>query len=222
MKKIVFLLVIFSLFSQTVATAQTDSLEIVALTQKFLSNKLTQDEVSSIGSKWFKLINKENPYPNLPLDANSQVHYTFLDSYEELTTETIFNKTLEWLAISYSIYPSTIYTNTSDGKIIYNNSFTISDNYSCYYKCIITIQHSKMLIEFINIGYQDFRPGHYEGEIWIQDYSSYTDISQIFPIILKKSFLWDYYLKSLKSTNQEFDRINESLKAYVVSEINLE
>ena len=42
-----------------------------------------------------------------------------------------------------------------------------------------------MLVEFFNINYQEYIPGHNSGDSWVPEKSTSFSINQVFPVILK-------------------------------------
>jgi hypothetical protein len=191
---------------------QTDSIEKATIYAKFLSKDLLQEELSDIGVKWNETIKKINKYPDLPLDQNGDVHYLFLNNFKSISKEKLFHRVLEYLSMNFGLYPVNLYSNLEDGKIIFGNSFTIDAIYTGNFTGIITIKDEKILIEYINIGYQLFYSGHYSGDSWVPDRTSNFKINHYFPVILKDSKEWNFNLKLFKTTNEYF--LNEVDKLY--------
>ncbi|NOU20056.1 MAG: DUF4468 domain-containing protein [Bacteroidales bacterium] len=196
---------------------QTDSIEKAIIYKKFLSKEITQGAFSEIGNDWIKAVKKVNKYPDLPLDQKGQVHYSFLNDYKGFSKEKLFDRTLEWLSINYGIFPAYLYSNIEEGKIILNNSFNITDTYSCNYTCIITIKSEKLLMEIFKIGYQVYHGAHYSGDTYVSESTSNFDINQVFPIILKKPSEWELNLNLLKTTNENIDSQIVSLDDYILN-----
>jgi len=191
---------------------QTDSIEKAAIYAKFLSKDLSQEEFSEIGVKWNETIKKINKYPDLPLDQNGDVHYLFLNNFKNINKEKLFHRVLEYLSMNYGLFPVNLYSNLEDGKIIFGNSFTVDDIFSGTFTGIISIKDEKILIEYINIGYQEFYSGYSSSETWIPERTSNFKINHYYPVILKDPKEWNYKLKLFKTTNEYFN--NEVDKLY--------
>lgn len=213
MKSLLFIFCL--LLSVTYLRAQNDADERIALSNKILSTANYPEDLSRIGIKWNQFFTKYGSYPDLPLDQNKHVRYTFTTDFGQTTKENLFNHTLEWLAINYAMYPSNLYSNLNDGKIVLNNSFNISPTYSCSYTCIISIKNGKMLVEFFNINYLEYIPGHYSGDSWIPEKSNSFSINQVFPVILKDPSEWKFNLNLLKAVNDQFKSENANLCDYL-------
>jgi len=138
-------------------------------------------------------------------------------SFKDIGKEKLFNRTLEWLSINFGMFPSYLYSNAEDGKIILNNSFNINNNYSSNYKCVISIKSEKLLIEFINIGYQVYHEGHYSGDTWVAENTKNFDINQVFPVVLKNPSEWEFDLNLFKSTNDHFNNEVRSLNDFILN-----
>lgn len=130
---------------------QNDSIEKTTLYSRKLSNEISQDEFLNSWHKWNETIKEINGYPNMPLDQNGQVHYSFINNFPGENKDRLFNITLEWLSINYGLIPSSIYCNKEDGKIILRNNMEMKIGYTCNYTSVITIKNEKMLMEFYNI-----------------------------------------------------------------------
>ena len=195
--------------------AQTDSIEQAILYQKVLLNEISKEEFAKIALKWRETVSETTKYPELPFDQKGEVYYSFLTDFTGSSAEVLFDRTMEWLAINYGLIPSYLYSNKDNRKIIYKNCFDISGNYSCNYTGIITIKNEKIAMEFVRIGYQNFIPGHYSGDVWVPDKTVDVGVKTIFPIILKKSSEWSFNLKLLKSVDEYFVPEVISLRDYV-------
>jgi len=215
MKNLFFLL--FIIVSSSLY-GQTDSIEKATITAKFLSKDLTQEALSQIGSKWNILMKKINKYPDLPLDQNGVVHYQYLNDFKNMKKEILFNRILEFLTINYGFYPSNLYSNSADGKIIFNGSFNIDGTYSGIYTAVISIKDEKLRIEFINIGFQAFYGAHDTGGTWYPDRTTNSSISQFYPVLLKESSQWVVTFNLFKSSNEyyknEVDKLSNFLTTY--------
>jgi len=203
-----FLLFNFALMGQTLTIEQE------ALVKQFKGEKISQEKYTTIAKKWNKTIKKFEQYPDLPLGEDGVVRYTYVSDFANVEKDKLFNRTLEWLSINYGIYPSFIYTNREDGRIIFDSSFDISKNYTGFYTGIISVVDEKVVIELTNISFQAFFTGHYSGETWIPDQTTNLGINEIYPIILKDSEHWDLYLKLFKKANQEAFNVVAGLRNY--------
>lgn len=198
------LLTLVLLFLGTYIYAQSDSSERVAISRKMLSKEISEDDFSKIGLKWNQFLKKYGEYPELPLDQNGQVRYSYLQSFDLATKEKLFSHTLEWIAINYGLYPANFYSNAEEGRIILNNSFEVDNIYSCTYTAIFSIKNGKMLVEFFSIGMQGFFPGHDSGGTWVPDRTVNISINQLFPVALKNQSEWARDLDFFKAVNTRF------------------
>lgn len=215
MKSICFAL--FLVLSCTCLFAQTDADERAALSKKMLSAENPDDDLSKIGLKWSQFLAKYGKYPDLPLDPNGNVRYTYTREFKQVSKEQLFNRTLEWFAINYAIYPSGMYSCLNDGKIILNNTFTIDGTYSCSYTCIISAKNEKVLVEIFNINYQGFFQGHYSNDNWMPDRTINFSINQIFPVVLKDTSEWKFNLNLLKAVNEHLQNNLKNLEDYLLN-----
>jgi hypothetical protein len=196
---------------------QTDSIEKAAIFGRFSDKQTSQKKIQETCFKWNKTLKEIGKYPDLPIDKNGLVHYSFLQGFKNLDKSKLFNRTLEWLSMTYGIIPYYLYSNMEDGKIILRNSFSIGSDITCNYSYIISIKNEKILIEFTNIGYQLFYEGHYSGDTWIADKTINLGISQVYPIILKDPTEWNLYLNMFQATNQQFNNEQKDLSSYIVN-----
>jgi hypothetical protein len=208
-------LILLILFFGSVLHGQTDSIEKAIIYKKFLSKEISQDELATIGAKWNQTIRQIKKYPDLPLDKSEQVHYTFLREYSGINKEKLFALTLEWLSINYGLFPSNLYSNQSDGKIILRNTVGLTTGNNSTYTSVISIKNEKILTEFFNIGYQTFYDGYFSDGIWIPERSVIFGISQVYPVILKKPSEWNSNLVLLKTTNAFFNSEIENFSHYI-------
>lgn len=211
------LVVIVFLFIGSGVFAQSDELEKAALSAKFLSGEMLAEEFSKTGKEWYQVLNKFGEYPELPLDQNQKVHYSYTTDFKNISKEILYKRTLEWISINYGIFPVGLYSNPEDGKIILNTSYYLNDTYSGTFTGIITIKNEKMLVEFINVGLQAFYSGHYSGDSWIPDQTINYEIKQIYPVITKERQRWKQNLDMLKATNEQFKNDHANLCSYINS-----
>jgi hypothetical protein len=197
--------------------SQTDSIEKAIIYKKLIDKEIRQDEFAKIWSGWEQTMKEIKKYPDVPLDQNKQVHYSFLFEFKDFNKEKLFDRTLEWLAINYGLVPSNIFSNPEDGKIIFRNDANLIVNYSCTYSAVITIKNEKIRVEFINIGYQVYSAGYYTDGAWIPEQTINYGINQVYPIILKKPSLWNTDLNLFKATNEFFNTETKNLYDYITS-----
>jgi hypothetical protein len=193
------------------AHSQSDSIERHAYYAKLTANEVSQEEFTKKWREWNQRM-KDKAYPDLPLDQNNMVHYTFLNEYGNTAKTILFNRTMEWLAINYGIIPSSVYASSDDGKIIYRNSLPIRGATKCSYTSIISIADGRIYSEFFSITYEYSK---YNDDGSISDIN--LPISDVFPIILKKPSEWDSNLDLLKRTNSLFKREAENNELYITS-----
>jgi hypothetical protein len=196
---------------------QTDSIEKASIYNKMASKEIEQEEFLKTWQSWNQKMKEIKQYPNLPLDRSGKVHYSFVNKLIDFNKEKLFNRTLEWLSINYGLVPSYIYSNAADGKIIFRNSLDLKTGSTCNYTSIISIKNEKIMIEYISISYQTFYPDHYSGDQWIPDRTVNIDISQVYPIVLKKPSEWNANLNLLKITNELFNTETKNLYDYIES-----
>jgi len=196
---------------------QTDSIEKITIYNKNLSNEIEQEEFLRTWLRWNQALKEIKQYPNLPLDQNGQVHYSFLNKFTACNKEKLFNRTLEWLSINYGLIPAGIYSNMEDGKIILRNGLNIKTGSTCNFTSVITIKNEKILMEFFGIAYQTFYEGHYSGGTWIPERTVNLNINQVYPIVLKKPSEWIVNLNLLRITNELFDTETKNLYDYIMS-----
>ena len=211
------LLVLLLIIVSSSLYGQTDSIEKAAITAKFLSKDLTQEALSQIGSKWNILMKKINKYPDLPLDKDGVVHYQYLNDFKNMKKEILFNRILEFLTINYGFYPSNLYSNSADGKIIFNGSFNIDGTYSGIYTAVISIKDEKLWIQYINIGFQAFYGAHDSGGTWYPDRTTNSSISQFYPVLLKDPSQWVVTFNLFKTSNEYYKNEAEKLSNFLTT-----
>jgi len=203
------LVLLFVIFGSNLY-GQTDSLEKAALHNKFLSKSISMKKLTDIGFYWNQAVGN---YPDLPLDQNGQVHYTFLNNFKNINKEKLYHRVLEYLSINYGLFPESLYANLEDGKIIFDNSFNVEANLTGSYTCVISIKDEKILTEYINNGCQVFYPGS-SGDVYIPSSTTSFNINQLYPVILKNSKNWNRNLNLFKVTNEYIKSEAERLRDY--------
>jgi hypothetical protein len=196
---------------------QTDSIEKVVIYNKLVSKEIEQTDFSKIWPKWNQTMKEFKKYPDLPLDQNGKVHYSFINNFKDFNKEKLFTRTLEWLAINYGLIPSYIYSNPAEGKIIFRNSIDLKTGNTCAYTSVISIKNEKILMEIINLGYQTYYQGYYSGDTWIPEKTVTQQINQIYPVILKAPAEWRSDLNMFRATNEFFNTEATNLSEYIMS-----
>ncbi len=205
------------LFLTTNAYGQTDSIEKKVIYNEMISGKIEKPEFSRIWTRWNEIIKEIKTYPDLPLDQYGHIHYSLLKEYSHFNQGMLFNKSLEWLTIRYNLIPSYLYSNQSDGKIVFRNSVDLNTGNSCTYACIISVKDGKILTEFINIGYQTYYEGHYSDNEWVPERTVNFGIEQVYPVVLKRPAEWNVNLRLLRATNEMFDNEVNNLREYIIN-----
>ncbi len=119
------LILVFLVFTGMGLSAQTDSIEKAVFNNKLTSGEINADEFSKIGIEWNLMIKKLGKYPDLPLDQNKNVHYSFLNNFSNSTKEILFNRTLEWISINYGIFPANLYSGVRQNSLFDFNQLSI-------------------------------------------------------------------------------------------------
>lgn len=200
-------LILLMLFFGSNLYGQTYSIEKDIFHKKLVDKEIDQNEFSSVWLKWTQTIKEIKTYPDLPLDQNGQVHYTFLNEFKNFDKEKLFNRTLEWLSINYNLIPANVYSNLKDGKIIFRNSLDLIKNYTCTYTSIISIKDEKIKMELTSIVYQ----------VYLPEQTISFNINKVYPIILKDPSEWNSNLNLLKTTNELIDAETKNLCDYILS-----
>jgi hypothetical protein len=197
-----FLLIGISVFSQN------DSTEKAILHKRVVSNQITQAEFARIANNWNRITTSVNGYPELPFNQGGQVHYVFLNNFENIKKDLLFHRTLEYLAVNYGLLPNFMYSNEQDGKIIFTNSFNADNRYTFNYTGVISVKDSRMMIEFIKISLS-------VDTEWGQ---STSGIEKTFPIITRRMQEWQPTLNMLKKVdeffNSEINGLSEFIRNY--------
>ncbi|MBN1951706.1 MAG: hypothetical protein JW801_10915 [Bacteroidales bacterium] len=194
---------------------QSDSIEKAILYQKYFAEEVSLDDFRQIGLKWNQTL-AATKYPDLPLNDLGEVQYSYITDFQDISKEKLFNRSLEWLAISYGLFPAYLYSNPEDGKIIFTNSLYINYNTAGTFTCILSIKDEKILMDFINIGYQVTSKGYYSGDYWVPEATNHYTTDKLFPIILQDSGRWSYYLRIVTAINDQITKDLESLNDYIV------
>jgi hypothetical protein len=203
------------------ANAQTDSLEKVFINKKIQDKTITQEEIAKLNaSKWTQTLKQLGNYPDLPMDENNEVHYSFVKTYEK-PQNWLFSRTMEWLMIYYGFKPNDLYYNREDGKIIFQNSVSLESPKSVVMTAVITIKTNKVRVELMNLGYQTFYPGYNSAGGWIPETTVYNPISDFYPVLGKKDSEWAKTLNLFKSTNQTLSSDVNKLWIYIGNYVSI-
>jgi hypothetical protein len=201
---------------------QTDTLERIALNNKLISKEITESNYLNIRLQWNKMM-KTNQYPDIPVDSSGQVHYCYINEFKNYDKEKLFNRTMEWLSINYGFVPSNYYSNLKDGKIILRNNLNLFQNlfqnYSCTFTLVFSVKDEKIRVDIYSLSYQVFSQGDYESGT--PDNTINYNITDIYPVILKKQSEWPKYLLLFRATNKllpaEIKNLNDYILAYDTS-----
>lgn len=194
---------------------QTDSIEVSLLYKKALSNEISGQDFSTSIKNWKEAIKKVNGYPEIPINSNGKIQYSFVRDFPNLSKGLLYKRTLEWFSISYGIVPAYLYSNLEDGRIICSNSLKVSDNTTSSFTYVISIKDKKILMDILNLGYQVTSAGYYSGDKWIPESPYYSGIDGALPVILKEPQKWTFYLNLLKTINKQMNDEISSLNDYL-------
>lgn len=198
------LIIILLVAMWTNASAQSLTAEKDALYKKVTSKEISQDRYNSIANKWNSLM-KSVKYPELSLDSDSLVHYTYVSDFSGVDKDKLFSRTLEWLAISKGLLPAQLYSNREDGRIIFDDGFKINDTYTGFFTCIVTVVDSKLVLEFINLSYQSAYQNQIQATFLIGD---------LIPVVTKEESKWKTYLGIMGVTNKKVLEFVGQLRDY--------
>lgn len=194
---------------------QTDSIEKAILYNKVLEKEISKNKYTELGLYWNR-VKKKFGYPELDRNPSGQVHLSVLNELPACNKEYIFNRTLEWLAINYELYPQHMFSSFETGKIIYTYSYSIDSEYTCVYTAIITIKNNKLLFEMLNIKYLVYHPGYYYNNSWVNERTETIPAELLYPIIIKDVEVWEAYMKILSSCKELFEADKSNLKKYIL------
>ena len=208
---IIILLISFNMYGQT------DSIEQSIAYKKALSMEITGPEYSKIVKDWSAAVKRSKGYPHLQVNNDGKVQYSFIKEFPNVSKKLLYNRILEWLSVSYGIFPTYLYSNLDDGKIICSISLKVYDNTTSSLTYVISIKDNKILVNIMNLGYQVSTVGHYSGDTWIPDSSYYSGIDQVFPIILKEPLKWNYYLDLMATINKQLNNEMDILSDFLIN-----
>ena len=207
---IIILLISFNMYGQT------DSIEQSVVYKRALSMEITGPEYSKIVKDWSAAVKRSEGYPHLQVNNDGKVQYSFIKEFPNVSKKLLYNRILEWLSVSYGIFPSYLYSNQEDGKIICSISLKVYDNTTSSFTYVISIKDNKILVNIMNLGYQVTTIGHYSSDTWIPDSSYYSGIDQVFPIILKEPAKWNYYLNLMVTINKQLNNEMDILSDFLI------
>lgn len=196
---------------------QNDSIEKAVLFKKASSSDISVSQYSRIVKDWNITLKNVKGYPKVPINNVGKIQYSFLKDFPDLSKRFLYNRILEWFSITYGIVPANLYSNPEDGKIICSNSLKISDNTTSSFTYVISIKDKKILLDIVNLGYMETQAGHYTNDTWIPDTSNFYGIDQVFPIILKDSAKWEYYLNIVITIHKQINNDIDSLSDYIIN-----
>lgn len=199
--------IIFVLFSIGLNLfGQNDSIENSELFK--LKHVLNEGDFLETYKDWLEIIKTVGQYPNLPIDIDKKVHFSFVNNFKGENKEQLFHRTLEWIYLRYGIIPNNIYSDKESGKIILNNNINIDTDYYCNYTAIMTMKDEKLMFEFINIAYQPSSDFNSNNNNWV-------NIENLVPIVQKSRQFWKPDLVFLKKVTDRFNSEMESLVNYI-------
>ncbi len=208
---ILFLVVAFG------AVAQTESMEYLALNEQLNSGKLSTVEFQNDLQKWNKNLDKFGDYPNLQVNDDGEVHFSFLLDLDQQAKDDLYNHCLEWMAVELGLFPNQLYTNAKDGKVVFSYSMLTDYELSCQFRTIVTVKAEKVLCEFVKFEYNASISGYYQGEHWVEDQMIHTPIEQLFPVCLKDPSDWKRNLALFQQTNVAVNGIVNRLRNYLAN-----
>lgn len=210
--------------------AQTNELEIAALSKRVKSGDLSTSEYTSLASEFSKLL-KDYPYPSLPFNSNNKVEYIFINELNGLSKQAIYKRILEWAAINYGSLSAVLhYDDFETGKIIVKGNFDVPyiEDYlgwfgvekigitsnTCYQTCIFTIKENKVktIIKDIEFNYQT---RNYSSGSYIPDRTVKIDLEEYFPISDNKQIDWRGIISMLNHTDNKLRSYNSMLTDYI-------
>jgi hypothetical protein len=211
------IVIVLTLFLSTTLFGQSDSIEKAVLYKKVLSGEMTNEVFSETGKEWKKVVQSIGKYPELPVDQNGKVYYTYLSTFKGLSKEYLYNRTAEWLTIYFGFVPADLNANPSEGKIIFRNSKFVKTSCNIFYTAIITLKNEKMLVEYFAVATQTQHAGYYFNDLWVPEKIVTTEIENMYPVVLKKQSEWNNNLQIFKFINDQFNNSISDLNNYIAN-----
>jgi hypothetical protein len=211
------IVIVLTLLLSTAIFGQSDSIEKAVLYKKVLTGEMSNELFSETGKEWKKAVQSIGKYPELQLDQNGKVYYTYLSGFKGLSKEYLYNRTMEWLTIYYGFVPADLNANPSEGKIIFRNSKFFKTNCNITYTAIITLKNEKMLVEYFAIVSQTQHAGYYSNDLWIPERIVTTEIENMYPVVLKKQSEWNTNLQMFKFINDHLNNSISDLNNYIAN-----
>ena len=218
--------------------SQTAELEEESMFNRVQNGEITGLEYNELISEWKSLLMDVGGYPELPyIEESQKMDFTTIFSFEGLPKEVIYNRIIEWSAISFGAISEVLhYSNLETGKIILKGNFDFIyrdyvynfwgvrkegleslEEAKSYQTWVFTIVDEGLKIETFNIRYSIVYyqlTANYTSPRRISESSNFESL---YPITSTEPKLWKSRLSILKTTSNEFARIYESIKQYVSS-----
>jgi hypothetical protein len=213
---------------------QTEQIEVNNIFKRFELGEITEEEFKQYAKSWRVLIDDLGGYPNLPYDSvkNSISYKKIFDV--ELSKKIIFDRVLEWAAISFGSLDHVLnYKDFETGKIILKGNFDVTylkdvrnfwgnskealTQTTCYQTYVFTVKENKLKIEILNIRYKFYYFGYYNSSIYIPERTLEISIHDLYPITNFESDQWKENLDLLKQTNSIINKLTEGLSLYIKS-----
>ncbi|HPE55107.1 MAG TPA: DUF4468 domain-containing protein [Bacteroidales bacterium] len=228
--KILILIIIIFPF---IGFSQTEELEKENFNKKIAeSNTYSSEELMQYGKEWNKLMDQEGGYPELPYDTNTnELVYKIVTDFDELNTEIIFNRIIEWASIAvYNPDDVIVYQNRETGKIILKGTVHIDyaydktnfwgidkekKNYTrCAITIICTVSNNKLKMEIRDLRYIYMES--YLGSYGFRHNEFFEKpVNMLYPITDFPVNKWGEYLQLLIATNNEMKSLQSDMVSYI-------
>ncbi len=227
--------IFFLLFSITpfISISQTEELEKENFTKKITeSNTYSSEELMQYGKEWNKLMDQKGGYPELPYDTVSKdLVYKIVTDFNELNTEIIFNRIIEWASIAvYDPDDVIVHQNRETGKIILKGTVNIDyaydktnfwgidkekKNYTrCAITIICTVSNNKLKMEIRDLRFIYLES--YLGAYGLRHNEFFEKpVNMLYPITDFPVNQWNEYLELLIATNDKMKSLQTDLVSYI-------
>lgn len=218
------------IFVPSALFGQTKELEEEYIMKQHYQREITDVELTYQVNKWRKLLDDFGGYPDLPFrEDTKELDYTMVFSFEGLSKEVIYNRIMEWAAISFgNINQVMHYSDLLTGKIVLKGHFNFlyrDDDESfwgklkedveaarCYQTWVFTIVEGSLKIETFNVRYEILV---YYASPYASSRTISKNIEDMYPITRADPIEWKGRLSILQTTSVEFAKIYASLKEYI-------
>ena len=214
--------------------SQTAELEEESMFNRVQNGEITGLEYNELISEWKSLLMDVGGYPELPyIEESQKMDFTTIFSFEGLPKEVIYNRIIEWSAISFGAISEVLhYSNLETGKVILKGNFDFTyqdyiynfwgvrkegssvEEAKSYQTWVFTIVDEGLKIETFNIRYIII---YYEYTTYSRRIEESRNFESLYPITSAEPKSWKARLSILKTTTNEFARIYASIKEYVSS-----